>query len=100
MRRGTTPTLTFGIGFDSDTIEILNIAFEQNNEIKLEKTLSDCILNGNNIVLPLSQLDTLALSGSKSVNIQLRIKKKNGDVIASEIMEGFVERIIKDGELT
>lgn len=100
MRRGTTPTLTFGVGFDTETIEVLNIAFEQNKKIKLEKTLGDCLLDEKNILLPLSQVDTLALQDSTRVNVQLRIKLKNGNVIASEIMEGFVERIIKDGELT
>ena len=92
--------MTFGVGFDTETIEVLNIAFEQNKKIKLEKTLGDCLLDEKNILLPLSQVDTLALQDSTRVNVQLRIKLKNGNVIASEIMEGFVERIIKDGELT
>ena len=100
MRRGTTTTLTFGIGFDSETIEVLNIAFEQNKKLVLEKTLGDCLLNGNKILLPLSELDTLSLTGSTRVNIQIRARLNNGDRIASNIMEGFVERIIKDGELT
>ena len=100
MRRGTTSTLKFKLPFDTGVISVLNVAFEQRGSIVLEKTLSDCILSGDEILCPLSESDTLKLNGSTHVKIQLRIKKTNGDVVASDILEGFVERIIKDGELT
>lgn len=100
MRRGTTTTLGFKIPFDTGEITILNISFEQKGQIVLEKTLTDCVLNSDSILCPLSESDTLKLMGSTHVKIQLRVKKTNGDVIASDIMNGFVERIIKDGELT
>lgn len=40
MRRGTTPTLTFNMPFDSIGVENIYITFVQGREMVLEKTLA------------------------------------------------------------
>ena len=43
MRRGTTPTLTFILPFSTEGMDVLNIAFSQNNKIVFQKTLTELL---------------------------------------------------------
>lgn len=96
MRRGTTQTLTFNLSEPID-IEALYITFNQNDKTVLEKTLDNVSVEGGQIVLPLEQEDTLALSASKTVLIQLRIRDTDGNAYASKILKLYVNEILKDG---
>lgn len=99
MFRGTTPTLKFTLPFDCSIITLLSIAFSQGNKVVLEKTLADCEVNGNRLILKLTEYDTLLLDSSKTwVEIQLRVGVGN-DRLASKIMKVEVQRILKDGVL-
>lgn len=97
MTRGTTPELTFTLPFEASELTKLNIAFEQHGKISLEKTLDDCYLEGNKIIVALSEKDTLAFE-SGFVDIQLRcgIGDKR---LASRTIKTTVAGILKDGEL-
>lgn len=107
MTRGTTPTLIFELPFPASQIEVLSIAFSQRQvdepylpaQLVLEKQLSDCTVDGNNISLTLSQEDTLALNSSQDVEIQLRALN-GGSALASQIITAPVGRILKDGVLS
>ena len=99
MIRGTTPTLTFTLPIEADTITLLNIAFSQRRRIVFEKSLDDVEVYDNTITLTLSETETLKLmSDGSDVEIQLRVGV--GDVrLASEIFRVSVDRILKDGIL-
>ena len=48
------------------------------------KRRSDCELNGNEIVVKLSQEDTLMLDNSTLVSIQIRVLTVDGEALASD----------------
>lgn len=99
MIRGTTPTLTFTLPIQADTITLLNIAFSQRRRIVFEKSLDDVETYDNTIKVTLSEAETLKLmSDGSDVEIQLRVGV--WDVrLASEIFRVSVDRILKDGIL-
>lgn len=96
MRRGTTQELTFTLP-EEISIDALYITFRQDNRNVLEKTLEDVTVNGRVITLPLEQADTLRFCAPKAVYIQLRIRDKLGNAIASEIIRTDAETILKEG---
>lgn len=52
------------------------------------------------MTLTLSQTETLMFLNGAPVEIQLRVLTKDGQALASEIIEEPVGRILKDGEIT
>ncbi len=97
MYRGTTPTMTFTLPFDTGGITALNLCFVQQGEIVLEKGMTDCVLEKNNLLVSLTEQETLLFEADKGmVEMQLRIGC--GDTrMASHIMRVSVEKILKDG---
>ena len=106
LTRGTTPTITFTVPFDAADITQLNICFQQRGRMNyqgennvLEKTLSDCTIEGDKIKVELSELDTLQFDQNvREVCIQLRVgigEKR----LASQIIQTTVGEILKDGVL-
>ena len=99
MIRGTTPTLSFRLPFDTNTLKKFYITFNQNEKTILEKTAEDCILKGNVISLSLNQEETLAFAPKGNVKIQIRAKTLLDEAIASNIIITTVGDILKDGEI-
>lgn len=99
MIRGTTPTLKFTLPFDVEQLTTAWLTFAQNNQVVINKTLSDCTYSGKVITLVLTQTDTLALDSKYRVEIQIRGKTTDGKAIASAVFTDSVDRILKDGEI-
>ena len=99
MIRGTTPTLKFTLPFDVEQLTTAWLTFSQNNQVVINKTLSDCTYSGKVITLVLTQTDTLALDSKYRVEIQIRGKTTDGKAIASAVFTDSVDRILKDGEI-
>jgi hypothetical protein len=97
MIRGTTPTLEFSIPFDTGEIDEAFVTLSQNGTIILDKALSDCKCDDRKLSVRLSQEDTLKLSCDCSTEIQVRIRTKAGDALASDIVRVNTDRILKDG---
>lgn len=97
MYRGTTPTITFTLPFESSRITALNLCFSQQGEVFLEKNLTACKAEGNRLQVSLTEGETLLFDDRKGMaEMQLRIGC--GDArMASNIMRFSVERILKDG---
>ena len=98
MRRGTTPTHTFNCSIDATQFTKLNIAYAQNNSIVLEKGLEDCTINGNSIVVKLTEEESLKFKHGTAVEIQIRAGIGE-ERIVSPIMSTTVDRLIRDGAL-
>lgn len=97
MIRGTTPTLRFTLPFGTEMIADAWVTFAQYNRVILDKHLSDCQCDGNDLIVKLTQEDTLKFCTERNVEIQIRIKDPAGNSIASNIMKEDVGRILKDG---
>ena len=97
MHRGTTPTITFTIPFESNRITALNLCFAQQGMVVLEKNLTDCILEEDTVQVSLSEEETL-LFDAKQGMVEMQLRLGCGDArMASNIMFVSVERILKDG---
>lgn len=101
MRRGTTPTIVFHLPFDVSTIHYCEVYFSQNDELIVEKKMSDCLLSGNMLSVTLTQADTLAFSSDDNgrVEMQLRFVFTDGSVDATTIVKEKAKKILKDGEI-
>lgn len=96
MRRGTTQTLTFTLP-EEIAIDEVFITFRQNHKNVLEKGRADITINGAELVLNLTQADTLKLYAPAPVDIQIRLRDKLGNALASEYITTDVEPILKEG---
>lgn len=96
MRRGTTQVLIFTVPAEIE-IDKLYITFCQRGKIVLEKSETDCEISGGRITLHLTQEDTLKLAAPMAVYIQLRIRDKAGNALASDLIHTSAEVIFKDG---
>lgn len=95
MRRGSTPTNTFGVDIDLTNATVF-VSYEQNGMVVLEKTGDDLTVTADSIQLSLSQEETLAFKPGE-VQIQIRYVLPTGAADASNIVRTTFERIIKDG---
>ena len=99
MIRGTTPTLTFTIPFDTKYLAEAFITLAQNKKVVLEKSLADCTLDGNLMSVRLTQAETLELESGAITEIQLRVRTLEGEALASDIIVENTKRVLKDGEI-
>lgn len=99
MVRGTTPTHSFSIPFDTSEIDELFLTYSQNGQVVFEKQKEDCELIDNEIRVHLTQDDTLLLSDKKQTEIQLAVKTRGGDVFRSNIINVSTERILHDDKI-
>lgn len=96
MIRGTTPTLEFVLPFDTNLLAEAYVTLAQIGDVVLDKPLSECTLDGDKMTVKLTQEDTLKLKTGQ-VEIQIRAKTIDGDVIASDIILTSAQKILKDG---
>lgn len=99
MIRGTTPTCTFGLPFETSIIDKLYITFYQTTSELFTLENEDCVCTGSTITADLTQTQTLLMNAEYPVSIQIRILTTDGDAIASNIIHTSVDAILKDGEI-
>ena len=97
MIRGTTPRLDFVIPFDADLLEKVFVTIAQNGIVITEKNIDDCTCTGNVISVKLTQEDTLKLACKQLTEIQIRAKTRDGEAIASSIINEPTDCILKEG---
>lgn len=99
MIRGTTPMLEFTLPFDTSLIEELYVTITQDGATVIEKKLSNCICSDSSVSLTLTQEDTLKLKQKfcPKCELQIRVRTKDGEALASDIMSIDVGRILKEG---
>lgn len=98
MKRATTPTHIFTLPFSySETVSKCLITYKQNDEIVLTKTEKDIqVENDKDIVVKLTQEETISFKPNTLVKMEIRVLTKNGDALASNIMQKAVEDVLND----
>lgn len=97
MIRGTTPTLTFELPFAADEIDEGYITIAQRGRPNIDIPISRCTVDGNMLMLNLTQDETLQLRATLA-EIQLRVTVDES-VLASEIITADVGAILKEGKI-
>lgn len=99
MIRGTTPVLEFELPFDTKLIAEAYVTISQNQKAIFEKNFAECIHSGKLLKVNLSQEDTLKLKSccNSHAEIQVRVRTKEGEALASDIISVHVGGILKDG---
>lgn len=98
MIRGTTPTHTYNLPFDTALIDKIKIAYAQNGVVVLTKEKADCKFEGNTVTVRLTQEDTLKFDASR-VQIQIRVLTIGGDALASDIVTKPCGEVLEEGVL-
>lgn len=101
MYRGTTPTNTITVDLDLREMTVF-VTYSQAGRVVFEKTNADIEIEQNEIRVPLTQAETLALSAwdrGQTVFVQIRAIDALGNAVASNIMTTTVNAILKDGEI-
>lgn len=99
MRRGTTPTHTFVLPFNVESVQAVQIIYRQGGVNVLILDGNDCVLSGNTVSVRLSQEDTFAFADSEDIEIQLRVLTADGEAAASDIMRVRCDRILTEDVL-
>lgn len=90
MIRGTTPTHTFTLPFDTENIDSVRIAYAQGGAVIFTKETGDCALKSDTITVKLTQKETLQLDDKQMVEIQLRVRLMDGEALSTPIMRKSV----------
>lgn len=85
MRIGTTPTHTFTLPTEiaSKTAKV-RVIYSQGNSVVVAKDVAK--LTGNDVVVKLTQEETLKFHKRKPVDIQIRVLTTSGDALTSDIV--------------
>lgn len=97
ISRGTTPTNTFNVNIDLRDAEVVYITYAQNGRVIFEKTKEDMVITETEIVVELSQEDTLKFSENNRIRIQIRARYPNGDAVKSNMINTNTDELLKGG---
>ena len=98
MFRYTTPTLLFKLPFEASELTEAYITLVQKNKT-IEKVLSDCTTDEQNLCLVLTQEETGQLEAQRDTQVQLRCKDGSGKVYASKVFKIQIDEVLKEGEI-
>lgn len=96
MRQGTTPKHIFTLPFAASLASVIQITYQQGNEIVLQKNTGDCTPDGNTVSVKLTQEDTFKFDARQDVMIQIRVLTAGGDALTSDIIRVSVGRCLDD----
>lgn len=96
MTRGTTPIHRFQLPFDTGRVTRAKVIYAQNGQVVLEKDMEQLQLQDRELLVRLSQEDTLAFDSTCKAEIQLRLLTADGTALASRILTCGVGRLLKD----
>lgn len=98
MIRGTTPTHKFILPFKAELLTSVRVVYKQGQKEVLRKETTDFVMEGNTLALTLTQEETLLFDCHLSVKLQLRVKTRAGQVLATKPQVVSVEECL-DGEV-
>lgn len=94
IRVGSTPINTFEIPYKADQVKDIEIIYRQGGKEKILKKKRDVEILDYLAKVRLSQEDTFNLDDGVKVQIQLRVKDNQDDVVPSEIIVTTVEECL------
>ena len=86
MIKGTTPTHTFEVDIDTDSIKEVKVTYSQQDKVIVEKRTEECDITQGKIQTKLTQEETFKFDHLVLVYAQLRILTINGDVLATDLI--------------
>lgn len=99
MIKGTTPTITYNLPFESSLIksaEIVVMYVDANKEVLIVRNLADCTLGKTSISTKLTQEETLKLPAPSTCEVQLRIVTTDETILATVPEKVTVKRLLKE----
>ncbi len=100
MIRGTTPTHTFVLPFDTANVKECMIIYGQDDKEVLRKEASVCTMSDNKIVVELTQEDTLKFDCKKNVQLQLRVLTQDDKALATKVQTYPVHKCLNSEVLS
>ena len=100
ITRGTTPTITFSLPYDTKLFKVIWVTFSQNDKEVFTVETENLSLIGKEVKLTVTQEQTLLLDNDKNVDIQLRVLTQKDNAITSNIIKTSVGRILKEGVIS
>lgn len=97
ITRGTTPTMTFGLPFETDVLATGYVTVQQNDVTVIEKPLTACDCDGMTLSAKLTQEETLRLAAGVNAKIRIVAVTGGGDRFESRPIYETVEETSKDG---
>lgn len=95
--RGTTPTMSFGLPFETDQLEVGFVTVQQNGSTIFEKPLSVCSCEGRTVTARFEQEDTLSLESESSAEIRLVVKTVDGERLETKPVIKRIVNTSKEG---
>lgn len=96
MRRGTTPTHIFTLPFEVNSCTKVRVVYAQREIVKITKTEADAELTGNQIIVKLSQEDTLRLDDRLKTEVQVRVLTADCESMVSDVITLNTKRCLND----
>lgn len=75
-------------------MEKFRAIYAQRNVVKIVKTEADAELDGNKVIVKLTQADTFHLNCNLKTDVQLRVRTYGGDSFVSDIYTISTERCL------
>ena len=95
MTRGTNPTCTITLPFDTSTLKTVRVTFAQ-GEHKIVKKDADLTMEGNIVKFDLTQEETLSFADDKRVEVQLKALNNAGKIQLSNVHKDYMRRCIDE----
>lgn len=100
MIPGSTPTHVFTIPFDTVHLKGIRIIYSQNDKILLIKTMEDCTLEDQKILLQLTQEETYLFERGVTAEVQLRLLTSDNTCLTSVVKKFGVAKHLEDEVFT
>lgn len=100
MIRGTTPTHTFKLPFDTSLLSSARVVYKQGEKEVLRKETEAFFMEENILRVTLTQDESLRFDCRRSVKLQLRVRTKTGQVLAMKPYVVSVDECLDDEVLT
>ena len=94
MIRGSTPTHRFTPSIDLALVKDIEIVYAQNDIVLITKHLKDCAIEGNTLIVKLTQEETFKFSHKFAVQIQARTLTLDGSVIPTYVTTITVQKCL------
>lgn len=91
---GTTPTHRFHLPMDTSILSEIRVVYHQRGTEVLRKETEHVKLDGNTIVVGLTQEETFLFDHVAPVAIQLRVKEKTGKIWKSPVYKKTVTKCL------